>query len=177
MNPIRLTEPELNDIRVLAELGSQTFIQSYRDVLDQESLQTYTQQAFAAERIAQELEDPQVYYLLALDHQRACAYAKLIASPVPKPLSLQQAIELQRLYVIPQYWGRAIGTRLMETLLEWAHRHHYQHMWLRVWQENERAIAFYQRWNFRIVGQEPYVVGNCSETVWLMSHDLPKVTI
>ena len=168
MSCIRLTEPELADAQSLSELGSQTFVQSYECVLAREQLMAYVNQAFATERIVQELKDPGIFYLLVRDGERACAYAKLIPSEVPASLPLAQAIELKRLYVIPEYWRQGVGTRLMEALLDWASAHDYPHMWLRVWQKNARAIAFYQRWRFRPVGQEPYHVGDCCETVQLM---------
>ena len=105
-----------------------------------------------------------------MDQGQACAYAKLIPSRVPESLSrsLVQAIELKRLYVIPEYWGQGVGARLMEALLDWASAHDYPKLWLRVWQKNAQAIAFYQQWGFRPVGQEPYHVGDCSEIVQLM---------
>jgi GNAT superfamily N-acetyltransferase len=172
MSRIRLTEPDQRDVPILSELGSQTFVQSYGSALDAAQLSRYVLEAFSEVCIARELLDSDIHYLLAWDHDRACAYSKLMPSPVPESLSRSlcpaQAVELKRLYVIPEYWGQGVGATLMEALLDWASAHHYQSMWLRVWEKNERAIAFYQRWGFRHVGQEPYCVGNCSETVWLM---------
>ncbi|MCF7975022.1 MAG: GNAT family N-acetyltransferase [Phycisphaerae bacterium] len=170
MSQIRLKEPGWQDVRLLSTLGSQTFVESYGCALDAAQLDAYVTQAFAEARIAQELKDPTIYYLLAMDHDQACAYAKLIPSQVPQSLSLSpdRAIELKRLYVIPKYWGQGVGARLMEALLDWASAHDHQSMWLRVWEKNVRAITFYRQWDFRHVGQEPYCVGDCSETVWLM---------
>ena len=172
MSQIRLKEPDGHDARLLSELGSQTFVQSYGCALEPAQLAAYVSQTFSKERIARELKDPAVYYLLAMDQDRACAYAKLIPSPVPESLfgslGSAEAIELKRLYVIPEYWNQGVGTQLMEALLDRASAHDHQSMWLRVWEKNVRAITFYQRWDFRHVGEEPYCVGDCSETVWLM---------
>ncbi|NQV33430.1 MAG: GNAT family N-acetyltransferase [Phycisphaeraceae bacterium] len=168
MSQIRLKEPDGHDVRLLSELGAQTFIHAYASTLEPAQLAAYVAQAFSEARIAQELKDPGIYYLLALDQGQACAYAKLVPSDLPEVLSLIQAIELKRLYVIPEYWGQGVGTRLMETLLDWAFAHGHPNMWLRVWQKNVQAMSFYQRWRFRPVGQEPYHVGDCSEIVQLM---------
>lgn len=168
MSHIQLKEPDGHDVRLLSELGAQTFIHAYESTLEPTQLTAYVGQAFSQERIAQELKDPGTYYVLALDQGQACAYAKLVPSDVPEALLLTQAIELQRLYVIPEYCRQGVGTRLMETLLAWASAHEYANMWLRVWQKNVQAMSFYQRWEFRAVGQEPYHVGHCSEIVQLM---------
>jgi GNAT superfamily N-acetyltransferase len=168
MSHIQLREPDGRDAGLLSDMGSQTFIQSYGSTLEPTQLAAYVTQAFSEERMALELKDPGIYYLLAWDQGQACAYAKLVPSHLPEALSLTQAIELKRLYVIPEYWGQRVGTRLMGALLDWASAHGCPNMWLRVWQKNARAIAFYQQWGFRHVGQEPYHVGDSSETVQLM---------
>ncbi len=165
---IQLREPGQTDVQSLSALGSQTFIQSYARALAHEQLTAYVARAFGAARIAQELKDPRLFYMMACDGELVCAYAKLVPSKLPPSLPLTQAIELKRLYVLPEYWGRGVGTRLMESLLNWAFEHDYPNLWLRVWEKNAQAIAFYRRWEFRHVGDEPYHVGSCSETVHLM---------
>ena len=168
MSCIRLAEAELADAQRLSDLASKTFIQSYQRVLPREQLRGYVKEAFAAERIVQELRSPESLYLLAWDGTLACAYANLNPSDVPASLSLTRPIELKLLYVIPEYCGQGLGARLMEGLLDWASQMDYPTLWLRVWEKNEPAIRFYERWEFRHVGQEPYHVGHCSETVQLM---------
>jgi GNAT superfamily N-acetyltransferase len=176
MSGIRLTEPDRLDVRTLSELGSKTFIQSYGCALDPAQLAAYVTQTFAHTKIARELKDPDIYYLLARDQDLACAYAKLSLSAVPEALPLTRAIELKRLYVIPEYCGQGVGTRLMEALLAWTSQHDYPLLWLRVWLKNEPAIRFYERWKFRHVGQEPYHVGDCSETVLLMARSVQSAS-
>ena len=33
-------------------------------------------------------------------------------------------------------------------------------IWLATWQKNERAIHFYEKWGFNIVGNAIYMIGN-----------------
>ncbi len=168
MNGIRLASPDLAEAQCLSDLASQTFVQSYESALPCDQLKAYVMQAFAPKRLVQEFQNPENLYVLAWDGARACAYANLAPSDVPASLSLTRAIELKRLYVLPDYWGQGLGTRLMEALLAWASGKDYPFLWLRVWEKNEPAIRFYERWEFRRIGQELYHVGRCSETVQLM---------
>ncbi|MCP4456311.1 MAG: GNAT family N-acetyltransferase [Planctomycetes bacterium] len=176
MRDIRLTEPDCHDARILSELGSRTFIQAYGGALDPAQLAAYVGETFSHARMARELDDADIYYLLAYDQDRACAYAKLSRSAVPEALVLTRAVELKRLYVVPEYCGQGVGARLMEGLLAWTSRHAYPSLWLRVWQKNESAIRFYERRGFCQAGQEPYHVGDCSETVLLMVRSVPSVS-
>ncbi len=172
MSGIRLAKPDLADAQCLSDLASQTFIQSYESALPCDQLRTYVMQVFAVKRLVQEFQNPENFFVLAWDSTRACAYVNLTSSDVPASLALTRAIELKRLYVLPDYWGQGLGTRLMEALLAWASGKDSPCLWLRVWEKNESAIRFYERWEFRHVGQELYHVGHCSETVQLMTRSL-----
>jgi len=152
----------------LAALGAQTFCQSYGSALDPKELKAYVDEAFSVRQIEKELADPNIHYCVASIADTICAYAKLAPSPGPESLKESNAIELTRLYVTSEYWGQGIGSRLMSKVIDVADTCGYQHMWLRVWQENHRAIDFYRQWEFTTVGKEPYYVGACSETVLIM---------
>ena len=42
-------------------------------------------------------------------------------------------------------------------------------MWLDVWEENPRAIAFYTKWRFAVVGRQDFVLGSDVQHDLLMS--------
>ena len=168
MGRINITTACAEHASVLAGLGAQTFCQSYGAALEEEALKAYVDEVFPLERIQRELVDPEIHYLIAWVGGVICAYAKLVASPLPECLKAEDAVELQRLYVVPEHWGQGVGSRLMTSLIDLAATRAYGHMWLRVWQENQRAIEFYRKWAFSSVGSDTYHVGACSETVLIM---------
>ena len=60
------------------------------------------------------------------------------------------------LSVAKSHWGRGVGTRLMEALLEFARRSaHVEIISLEVRCDNARAIALYERFGFRRIGTFP----------------------
>jgi len=172
MGHIELIKARAEHARILAELGAKTFTQSYGNALDPQELKTYVSQAFSVDQISRELHNPKIHYRIACMDNVVCAYAKLVPSSLPACLKGANAIELMRLYVTPEYCRHGVGSRLMAMLIDCARTQGYEHMWLRVWQENHRAIDFYQKWRFHTVGSEPYHVGVCSETVLIMVRSL-----
>ena len=169
---IRRASPE--DARVLSTMGGLTFTQSYASIIPAEELTSYTSRAFSLEQMGAELGAAEITYLLALVKTRPCGYSKLAPTPPPPAVGDAKSVELTRLYVLPEWAGKGIGTMLIKEALDAAlERGHYS-CWLRVWTGNERAIRFYHHWGFREVGSEPYNVGKCSETVLLMIRDLSK---
>jgi ribosomal protein S18 acetylase RimI-like enzyme len=77
-----------------------------------------------------------------------------------------------RLYVESTFQGSGAGARLMEACLTEARRAGYQTMWLGVWKQNVRAQAFYQRWNFSVVGEHTFQLGADRQMDWLMERSL-----
>jgi hemerythrin-like domain-containing protein len=47
-------------------------------------------------------------------------------------------------------------------------------VWLGVWDKNEKAIAFYQKNGFEIVGEHPFVMGNDRQNDFIMKRELPN---
>jgi len=162
------------DASVLSQMGRLTFAQSYASIIPAEELASYTSQAFSLEQMGAELGDTEITYLLALAGTGPCGYSKLAPTPPPSAVGDAKPVELARLYVLPEWTGKGIGTMLVREALDAALERDYRSCWLRVWTGNERAIKFYRRWGFREVGSEPYNVGKCSETVLLMIRDLSK---
>jgi len=164
------------DARLLSAMGRLTFTQSYASIIPPEELASYTSRAFSLEQLRSELTVPGITYLLALAGTTACGYSKLARltsgglAPTTPPLEINSPnpAELVRLYVLPDWTGKGIGTTLIKESLDAALEQGYSSCWLRVWRGNERAIRFYHNWGFRELGSEPYNVGKCRETVLLM---------
>ena len=160
------------DVSILSDLGAKTFARAYRDAIDALDLQTYTEEAFSADRIAQELDTDQGYYALAEVDGEPGGYGKVKVAKVPVGIALAEPIELERLYVLPEWLGQGMGTALLSHMMNWVEEHSYRCCWLRVWIRNTRAIAFYEHWGFLTIGSEPYLVGDTSEPVLIMAKTL-----
>ena len=73
-------------------------------------------------------------------------------------------MEIERLYVQAEWIGTGLGTLLMRRALEEARAQACRAVVLGVWEHNERALAFYQRFGFRKIGQHEFVLGTDVQT-------------
>lgn len=158
----------------MSRMGRLTFTQSYASIIPAEELASYTSRAFSLEQIGAELGTAEITYLLALAGTGPCGYSKLAPSPPPPAVGNTKPVELARLYVLPEWTGKGIGTMLIEKSLAAALEQGCRSCWLRVWRGNERAISFYRRWGFHEVGSEPYNVGKCSRMVLILIRSLSE---
>ncbi len=54
--------------------------------------------------------------------------------------------------VLREYWGRGIGSRLMELMIDFAKETGIEILYLEVRSDNERAIALYKKFGFSRIG-------------------------
>jgi ribosomal protein S18 acetylase RimI-like enzyme len=161
-----------NDAALLAELGARTFYDSFAAQNTPENMAAYLAASFSPEQQRAELDDPQNTFLISEADGVAIGYAQLRAGKPPASVSDPKAIELVRLYVSSSFQGSGIGGRLMEACLAEARQAGYQTIWLGVWQQNTRAQAFYERWNFSVVGDHVFRLGADPQLDWLMERSL-----
>ena len=121
-----------------------------------EDLEDYVRKAFGRERMLEDIADPDVLLFLGLISNTLCAYIKLQPTSVRERICGANPIELLRLYVLAGWEGRGIGTSLVGVGLKAARVKAYKSCWLKVWDENTKAIDFYTNKGFAIVGNEPY---------------------
>lgn len=159
------------DAAVLAELGEQTFRMAFADQNDPVDLATYLSNAFGPLQQAAELAEPGSTFLLAESGSMAVGYARLRMREAPACVS-EDPLELARLYVLPGWQGQKVGSILMGECLAEARRRSCRTLWLGVWEHNPRAVAFYERWDFRVVGKHHFQLGRELQTDLLMERNL-----
>lgn len=82
--------------------------------------------------------------LVAFDGERVIANASLEANRV---LRYSHRSELS-ITVLREYWGRGVGSRLMEMMIEFAKSVGTEIIYLEARADNDRAIALYKKYGF-----------------------------
>jgi diamine N-acetyltransferase len=163
---IRRADPP--DAGALAELGASTFAETFAAENTPEDMGTYLAQAFTPARLAEELADPRVTFLLASVEGEPAGYAKLYRGEPPACVTGESPLELSRLYVARKWLGGGVGRELMQKCVDEARESGARVMWLGVWEKNLRAQAFYRKWGFTPVGRQVFQLGADAQTDWVM---------
>lgn len=144
---------------LLAELGSITFSQAFAKGNTPEDMSLYLQQAFSPEIQEAELADPACVFWLVSEAGTVVGYTKLHSGLFLNCLTTQKALKISRLYVLKQFWGKGIGTQLLNEINQYAQEKGFESLWLTVWDQNPGAIKLYQKLGFKIVGDEDFILG------------------
>lgn len=156
------------DAALIAEIGARMFEETFGPDNKPEDMQNYLAKNFALDKIKSELADPGSTFLLAYENEEPIGYAKLEASEAPDSVNGPEPVELVRIYVDQKMIGKGYGSALMKSCIEQAKHDGYKTMWLGVWEKNEHAIKFYEKWGFTIVGPRVFVLGSDVQNDFIM---------
>lgn len=157
-----------SDAELLAELGARTFCETFAADNSPENMEVYLASSFSPALQATELADPDSLFLIAEVDGLAAGYAKLKPGKPPRGVTDEEPIELVRLYVAQGWIGHGVGAALMRVCIDQARQKDHRTLWLGVWEHNDRARAFYRKWNFREVGTHVFQLGADAQTDILM---------
>jgi ribosomal protein S18 acetylase RimI-like enzyme len=157
-----------DDASLLAQLGEVTFFDSFAADNTPEDMAAYIRSAFSTEKQAAELADPGSLFLVASVEGEVAGYARLYAGQPAEGVTGERPVELVRFYSTRPWIGRGVGPALMAACLSEARELGYDTIWLGVWERNERAIAFYRKWGFRVAGTHSFLLGADWQTDYVM---------
>ncbi len=157
---LRVRVAVASDNALLAEIGARTFFDTFAADNDSADMDAYLSAAFGPAVQAAELAEPGTTFLIAELGDEPVGYARLRRDPAPESIPGARRIEIVRFYAEQAWIGRGIGKMLMSACLEIARDERRDTIWLDVWERNDRAIRFYRRWGFEVVGDQDFVVGS-----------------
>lgn len=131
-------------------------------------MRQYLEKSFSPERLTRELTDPNSeFYLATLNHD-VVGYLKVNFGKAQTELKDSKGMEIERIYVSKAFHGKKVGQLLYEKALSMARERKVDYVWLGVWEENLRALAFYQKNGFVEFGQHIFKLGNEEQTDLMM---------
>ena len=157
-----------DDANLLTELSITTFRDKFEPLNKPEDMDMYIKGEMNIEKLTAELGDPDNLFFLAYYNEVLAGYTKIRTKEAPTELNGMKPIELERLYVLYTYQNLGIGAALMEHCLSYAKGKNYDTVWLGVWEHNDGAIKFYERFGFKLFGSHPFVLGTDEQTDVLM---------
>lgn len=147
----RLATPA--DAEPLAHLAKQTFIDTYAETNDAESMREHVQTYFGKAQQLAEINDPHYSNILLFADEQMIGFAQVVQKPAPACLNQDKVIALYRYYLDKTWHGKGVASILLNAALIAAKQAQADSMWLTVWEFNPRAIAYYKKMGFTQVGE------------------------
>jgi len=151
--------------RVARDIFYDTFGASNSDA----DMELYCSQEFTPAAIATLITDPQTHMLLATHDGRIIGYAQVRRGEAPTGVPGCPAIELKRFYIAKAWHGAGLARALMSAVADRSLEDGMEGLWLGVWEHNLRAIRFYRKCGFNVVGELPYILGTDLQRDFVMA--------
>lgn len=162
------------DLPELADVAARTFPLACPPSATAENIAAFIAEHLSAQRFADYLADPDRIVLVARDDGGPLlGYAMLIRGAptdpdVARAVTRHPAIELSKMYVLPDSHGAGAAAALMGEALALARDTGYRCVWLGVNQQNARAQRFYAKHGFAVTGTKTFKLGAVYEHDYVM---------
>lgn len=174
MKDLIINKVHLKDISKLQEIGRQTFFSTFVDTCSAEDMAQYLEEGFSTEKLTAELNNHNSEFYFAVLNNNIIGYLKLNFGSSQTELKDDQAMEVERIYVLAGFQGKKVGLALYNMALQIAEERGIQYIWLGVWENNIKALNFYKKQGFIEFDQHVFKVGNDEQIDLLMRLDLNK---
>lgn len=168
MESIELKRVSLNDIIELQTIGKQTFADTFSSNNSEENMQLYLSERFSIEKLKTELSDINSEFYFATLEDNIIGYLKINFGPAQTEIKDDNALEIERIYVLKEFHGKNIGQLLFEKAITISKQRNVDYVWLGVWEENRRAVRFYQKNGFVAFDKHIFRLGNEEQTDLMM---------
>lgn len=165
---MELRKVTVQDIEKLQAIGKQTFAQTFSPENSEENMHEYLINGFSMETLKAELGNQNTVFYFAELEGDIIGYLKVNFGESQTEIRDQNAMEIERIYVLQEFHGKKIGQRLFEKALELAKERKAEFIWLGVWEENPRAIRFYEKNGFHAFDKHIFKLGKDEQTDIMM---------
>ena len=172
---MKIRKINIDDLEALRNLGIQTFKETFEEVNTEEDMQKYLDENLSLERLKSELENLDSEFYFIENENKNLGYLKLNFGNAQTEKVEENYFEIERIYVLKAFLGQKIGQILFDKAIEIGREKNLEYVWLGVWEENHRAIKFYEKNGFEIFGKHDFVLGKDVQTDLLMKLKIDKL--
>ena len=158
----------IQDIEKLKKIGKLTFAETFSSDNSEEDMQKYLEEEFSTEKLKTELIDENAEFYFAELGDNVIGYLKVNFGQSQTEIKDKDALEIERIYVQKEFHGKKVGQILCNKAIELAKEKNVEYVWLGVWEQNPRAIRFYEKNGFVAFDKHIFRLGNDEQTDIMM---------
>jgi len=150
---IQIIKANIEHSELIAKIGKQSFLESHGNSASTDDINRYILKTYNKTAICKEFENPKIQYHIIYFNYKVAGFSKIELNTSNKDINDLNVTKLDRLYLLKEYYGQKLGSKLFDFNIQLSKKHAQKGIWLAVWLENQRAINFYTKKKFKIVGE------------------------
>jgi ribosomal protein S18 acetylase RimI-like enzyme len=164
--------PIAGDAASLATLAEHTFRDTFVATNSAADMAEHCAAHYNEALQQRDIDDPKRAIHLCEQGGELVGFIQLRQASSPVCVAALQPLEIQQLYVARAWHGKGVAHDLMAVALDTATSRAADHIWLGVWEDNPRAINFYQKYGFAVVGEQTFMLETDKQRDLVMSRSL-----
>ena len=153
-----IVRASVEDSELLSKLGKTTFVESHGKSASKEHIETYVNLKYSQKAIETELQNSYNIFYMLYHNEKAIGYSKIILNVPDEKIPFKNVTKLERFYVLQDYHNLKLGWELFNYNLIYSKNQQQAGMWLYTWTENQKAINFYTKAGFKIIGNYDFKI-------------------
>lgn len=171
---IEVKKCTVEDLQILQKVSVETFRDTFQDQNTEEDLYNYLEKAYNTEQLTSELLNQQSEFYFVFNRNDLAGYLKININEAQSETKGEDALEIERIYILPQFKGKGLGKILIQQAVGRAQFHRKTNIWLGVWEHNQAALAFYKKLGFVQTGAHSFFMGKDEQTDLILTKNLTK---
>lgn len=166
---ISINRATTNDSKTIVDIGLVSVEEAHRGSCSAEELNEYLQKHYNNKAIGAELSDEKnIYHIITVDDEPA-GFSKIVLNAAHADIEQPNVTKLDRIYLLSKFFNLRLGFQLLQFNIGLAKSNNQAGIWLYTWTGNTRAINFYQKNGFIIIGSHHFQV---TETRYNLNHHM-----
>lgn len=151
---MEVVEASIDDIFIIQTLADQIWPSTFSDILSEEQITYMINMMYSTASLNYQMAEAGHHFLLARDNDEYLGYVSYEFDYKEKGQT-----KIHKIYVLPSIQGKGIGKLFIDKISQLAIENANKKLALNVNRFN-KAIGFYQRIGFEIIGREDIDIGN-----------------
>jgi len=172
MENVEIIRVTVNELDQLQRIGRQTFSETFSSGNSEKNMKVYLEKGFSTEKLEAELANKNSEFYFALFENKVIGYLKVNFGQSQTEIKDENTLEIERIYVLKEFHGKKVGQILYEKAMEISRQNGVDYVWLGVWEENPRALRFYEKNGFVEFDKHIFKLGNDEQTDIMMKLQL-----
>ena len=155
---ISITRATEKDFESIVNIGNISVEEAHRDSCSAKDMKEYLEKNYNDNAIKEELNNSKYLYHTLNYNGKQVGFSKIVLNSGYPNIVQQNVTKLDRIYLLKEFQELKLGFELLKFNIELAKKNNQSGIWLFTWIGNVKAVKFYLKAGFEIIGSTMFKV-------------------
>jgi diamine N-acetyltransferase len=143
---------------LIADIGARSFLESHGNSAPAADVESYVSGKYNLKAVEEELNNHENIFHIIYYETQAVGFSQIIFNKPHTLIESTGITKLEKLYLLKEFHDLKLGLTLFEFTVSLSKEENQNGIWLFVWTRNQRAITFYKKNGFKIIGNTDFKI-------------------